>query len=65
MWLDNIVFIIAIVMVFEGILPFLAPQQWKRMLFLILTVDDKKLRRVALASMLIGVFLLYVVDPTF
>lgn len=63
--LDNILFVIALVMIIEGIMPFLSPTRWKKMLLKMMTVDDRNLRVIAFIMMLVGVVLLSLIDPSF
>ena len=51
-----------LVLVLEGILPFLAPHKWRAMLMNMLVLSDSSIRRIGLASMITGVILLYVVN---
>lgn len=51
----------ALYLVLEGIMPFLNPQGMKRTMMLFATLADRHLRVAGLASMLIGVALLYLV----
>lgn len=64
-FLNNLVFIIALMMVVEAIFPFLSPRQWKLLLLRLLTVDNKSLRIMAFISMIAGVVVLNLVDATF
>ena len=52
---------LALVMVIEGIVPFVSPQSLRRMLESVSRIDDRVLRFTGLASMICGVLLLYVV----
>jgi len=52
---------LALVLVFEGLLPFLTPGGYRRALISMLQMDDRKLRMMGLASMLAGLFFLYLV----
>lgn len=51
----------AIVLVLEGILPFLSPLGWKRYVQQMLTVPNRVLRVIGLGMMLAGIILLYAV----
>lgn len=53
---------IALVFVFEGLLPFLSPRRWRAMIATIATLDDGSIRRFGLGSMLFGIVLLYLVN---
>lgn len=48
-----------LVLVIEGILPFLWPDRWRNLLETVAHTDDKTLRAVGLFSMVLGVGLLY------
>ncbi|MGK0444186.1 MAG: hypothetical protein ACJA1U_001117 [Bermanella sp.] len=51
----------SLVLVLEGIIPFLYPGRWRRMVVQIATMDDRTMRIVGLLSMLCGVGLLIIV----
>ena len=51
---------LGLVLVLEGIAPFLSPQAVKRALARVLEVKDRELRIVGLGSMLLGVIILFV-----
>lgn len=51
----------ALVLVFEGMFPFLSPAKWRQMLLKISEIDDRRLRLIGLGSMLAGVLLLYLI----
>ncbi|MYM63549.1 DUF2065 domain-containing protein [Pseudomaricurvus sp. HS19] len=50
-----------LMLVLEGILPFLYPQRWRRMVATLAQVSDQQLRLVGLLSMLAGAGLLYLI----
>lgn len=52
---------LALMMVIEGVLPFLSPGATRRALFRVVQNNDKTLRLTGLATMAGGVVLLYVV----
>jgi uncharacterized protein YjeT (DUF2065 family) len=52
---------LALVLVIEGILPFLSPRQAKQTYLMAAHMRDQPLRTVGLISMLIGLALLYLV----
>ena len=52
---------LCLVLVFEGVMPFLAPHRWKEAIRQMAAVDDNVLRGVGLASMAVGAALLYIV----
>ncbi len=53
---------IALVLVIEGILPFLSPGRWRSMVATVAQLDDASIRRFGLGSMAVGVVLLYLVN---
>ncbi len=61
MWHDLMV-ALSLVMVVEGILPFLSPQSWRRMAYSVTQLDDRSMRIMGLASMLIGAGVLYLLN---
>ncbi len=52
---------LALLLVIEGIMPFMNPGGMRRMMSLVSQMDDATLRAVGLTSMVCGVLLLYVV----
>lgn len=48
----------ALFLVFEGLMPFLSPRNWRQMLAQLATLSDRGLRIAGLISMLIGLALL-------
>jgi hypothetical protein len=52
---------LALVLVIEGMVPFLNPQSLRRMLEMVSQLDDRTLRITGLVSMLCGVVMLYIV----
>jgi len=52
---------LCMVLVIEGILPFLSPRRWRSVAELAGRVDDQTVRMLGLSSMLIGTTLLYFV----
>ncbi len=58
MWHDLLV-AVALVLVIEGIFPFLHPSGMRRMMLLLSQTDDRFLRVAGLTSMIAGVALLY------
>ncbi len=59
MW-QELLIAVALMLVIEGILPFLSPKKMRGILLKMLEMDDKSLRISGLMSMLIGVIMLYV-----
>jgi uncharacterized protein YjeT (DUF2065 family) len=60
MW-DDLWAACALVLVLEGIMPFLNPEQWKEAMKRIIDMDDRAVRIIGFVSMLVGAFLLYIV----
>ena len=60
MWQDFLVGL-ALVFIFEGILPFLSPDRYRNTLMLAMQMKDKTMRSIGLASMSVGVVVLYLV----
>lgn len=52
---------VCLMLVLEGIMPFLAPGRWRRMARLLAQVNDRSMRIMGLVSMLIGAGLLFLV----
>jgi hypothetical protein len=59
--LDRLLAALALMLVIEGILPFLSPDGMRRAMHLLAQQDDHTLRVMGLVSMLAGVALLYLV----
>ena len=58
MW-EDLIRAIALVLVIEGMLPFLTPDGWRQAMLQAGRLPNKALRAVGFASMLIGVLILY------
>ncbi|RLA00134.1 MAG: DUF2065 domain-containing protein [Gammaproteobacteria bacterium] len=50
---------LALLLIFEGLLPFATPDRWKEMLRSIVEVESPKVRIYGLMSMISGLMLLY------
>lgn len=61
MWHDILV-AFCLVLVLEGILPFISPRSWRNAIYTAVQLDDRSLRMMGLVSMLVGVGLLYLVN---
>jgi uncharacterized protein YjeT (DUF2065 family) len=59
MW-DELLVAIALVLVFEGIIPFLAPDKFRQALAQLTQMPDQVLRMIGLASMTVGIIFLYI-----
>ncbi|KHD06892.1 hypothetical protein PN36_31680 [Candidatus Thiomargarita nelsonii] len=51
----------ALLLVIEGIMPFLNPSGWRKTLRTVSEMDDKDLRIIGFLSMAIGVIVLYII----
>ena len=51
---------LALMLVFEGLLPFLSPGAWRSMFERATRLSDGQIRFIGLSSMVIGLLLLYV-----
>ncbi|MGS2723132.1 DUF2065 domain-containing protein [Porticoccus sp. GXU_MW_L64] len=52
---------ICLMLVLEGIIPFLAPDRWRNMAKMLAQVNDRSMRIMGLVSMLIGAGLLFLI----
>jgi len=50
---------LALILVLEGILPFLAPRLWRETFLRLTEMPDHQLRFIGLTSMIVGVVLLF------
>ncbi|MCK5715192.1 MAG: DUF2065 domain-containing protein [Nitrosomonadaceae bacterium] len=60
MW-DTLLIAFALMLVLEGILPFLLPSIWRETFKKLTEIGDNQVRFIGLTSMLIGLLLLYLV----
>ena len=63
MW-EQIGAALCLVLVIEGLLPFLFPARWRTLAESLRTVDDKTIRLVGFASRMLGASLLYLVKSS-
>ena len=56
--LDDIGRAVGLMLVLEGIIPFISPSRWRNMAQTLAVVDDKSMRLIGLVSMLLGLGLL-------
>lgn len=61
MWHDLAV-ALCLVLVIEGLTPFLSPSAWRNMIQVAAQMDDRSLRLAGLGCMLLGTLLLYLVN---
>jgi uncharacterized protein YjeT (DUF2065 family) len=52
---------ISLVFIIEGMLPFISPDRWRKLLAMADQMEDRVIRNIGLGSMLFGVFVLYLV----
>lgn len=57
MW-ESLLSAFCLMLVIEGIMPFLYPRRWRQLVATLANVDDKSLRLIGLVTMLIGLGLL-------
>lgn len=60
MW-QSLAAALCLVLVIEGLMPFLAPVRWKRMLLSVAEVPDRQIRLIGLTCMLSGTLFLYLI----
>jgi uncharacterized protein YjeT (DUF2065 family) len=60
MW-ENMIPALALVLVIEGLLPFLSPRSWREAMSQAAQMPDKILRSLGFVSMMAGVIILYFV----
>ncbi len=58
---DNLLLAVALMLVIEGMLPFLLPAVWRETFRRLIEMSDGQLRFIGMSSMLLGVILLYFV----
>lgn len=51
-----------LMLVIEGIIPFISPGRWRKMLLVLDQIDDNTMRMIGLASMLTGTVLLLLIN---
>ena len=61
MYWTEILTAVALVLVIEGMLPFVRPGRYKQLVAQIVRLSDNQLRTFGLAAMIIGIVLLFVV----
>jgi len=49
-------------LVIEGIMPFISPGRWRKMLLALDQIDDNTMRMIGLASMLVGTVMLLIIN---
>ncbi|WP_292993475.1 DUF2065 domain-containing protein [Nitrosomonas sp.] len=61
MW-ENFLIAIALMLILEGMLPFLSPQTWREAFRKMIEINDHQIRFIGLTSMLVGLMLLLIVS---
>lgn len=61
MW-QNLLMALALLLVIEGLLPFLNPAGFKQAMQMISQMNEKQLRISGFASMMVGVVIMYIVN---
>lgn len=61
MWLD-LARALCLMLVLEGIMPFLAPSRWRSMAAVLAQIDNRSMRIMGLMSMLLGAGALYLIN---
>lgn len=51
-----------LMLVIEGIIPFISPGRWRKMLLVLDQIDDNTMRVIGLASMLTGTVMLLIIN---
>ncbi len=61
MW-ETFLIAVALMLILEGMLPFLSPQTWREAFRKLIEINDNQIRFIGLTSMLIGLILLLIVS---
>ncbi len=56
--LEDLIRAVGLMLVFEGVLPFLMPERWQGLLLSMTSIDQRYIRAVGLTSMLLGLSML-------
>ncbi len=57
---EDLVALIAVIFIIEGLLPFVSPHLWKDMFRRLIGMSDGQVRFIGLCSMMIGLLLVFV-----
>jgi uncharacterized protein YjeT (DUF2065 family) len=63
MW-ESLLKAVCLLLIIEGVIPFLYPAKWRSLVDKLATIDDRQLRIMGLVSMLLGVALLYLINES-
>ena len=61
----SVIAALALVLVLEGLLPFLAPNLWRKMVIMTANKSDRTLRIIGLVLMLLGTGILFIMHRYF
>jgi len=61
MW-ENFLNAVALMLILEGMLPFLSPQTWREAFRRLTEINDSQIRFIGLTSMLAGLLVLFIVS---
>ncbi len=61
MW-ESLLQAVCLLLIIEGIIPFLYPSKWRSLVAKLALIDDRQLRTIGFFSMLLGVGLLYLIN---
>ena len=61
MW-QQLLIALALVLIIEGIMPFLSPRGMKQLMQTMLEMDDHSIRMAGFVSMILGLIVLYIVN---
>ncbi|MBS0423356.1 MAG: DUF2065 domain-containing protein [Proteobacteria bacterium] len=61
MW-ENFLSAVALMLILEGMLPFLSPQTWRDAFRRLMEINDNQVRFIGLTSMLAGLLVLFIVS---
>ncbi|MEM1111425.1 MAG: DUF2065 domain-containing protein [Pseudomonadota bacterium] len=53
---------LALMLIVEGMLPFISPNRWRNLLAVVAQMDDRIIRNIGLGSMGLGLLILYLVN---
>ena len=60
---DTLWLALALVLVIEGLFPFISPGSWRRMFAQLLQLPDNQIRLFAMASISVGLLMIWVLAP--
>lgn len=58
----NFISALALMLVFEGIMPFISPARWRKLLHKVIQQDEKSIRIIGFISMIVGVIILTIIN---